>query len=39
MAQGTELSIEPMGVGVILTLGELLDPLNDLIEQFSNVLL
>lgn len=39
MAQGTELSIEPMGVGVTLTPGELLDPLNDLIEQVSTVLL
>ncbi|MDB2705798.1 hypothetical protein N9Y67_04675 [Pseudomonadota bacterium] len=39
MAQGTELSIEPMGVGVTLTPGELLDPLNDLIEQVSSVLL
>jgi hypothetical protein len=38
-AQGTELSIEPMGVGLTLTPGEILDPLNDLIEQFSSVLL
>ncbi len=39
VAQGTELSIEPMGVGLTLTPGQILDPLNDLIEQFSNVLL
>lgn len=39
VAQGTELSIEPMGVGLTLTPGEILDPLNDLIEQFSNILL
>jgi hypothetical protein len=39
MAQGTELSIEPMGVGMTLTPGELLDPLNDLVEQVSTVLL
>lgn len=39
MAQGTELAIEPMGVGVTLTPGELLDPLNDMIEQISTVLL
>lgn len=39
MAQGTELSIEPMGVGVTLTPGEILDPLNDLIEQVSTILL
>jgi len=38
-AQGTELSIEPMGVGMTLTPGEILDPLNDLIEQVSTVLL
>jgi len=39
VAQGTELSIEPMGVGVTLTPGEVLDPLNDLIEQFASILL
>lgn len=39
MAQGTELSIEPLGVGVTLAPGEVLDPLNDLIEQVSTVLL
>lgn len=39
VAQGTEMSIEPMGVGLTLTPGEVLDPLNDLIEQFSAVLL
>lgn len=39
MAQGTELAIEPMGVGVTLTPGELLDPLNDMVEQVSTVLL
>lgn len=35
VAQGTEVAIQPVGVGVTLTLGEVLDPLNDLIEQFS----
>ncbi len=39
MAQGTELSIEPLGVGVTLAPGEILDPLNDLIEQVSTILL
>lgn len=39
VAQGTEMSIEPMGVGLTLAPGEALDPLNDLIEQFSDVLL
>jgi hypothetical protein len=35
VAQGTELAFQPAGVGVVLTAGEILDPLNDLIEQFS----
>jgi hypothetical protein len=39
VAQGTEMSIEPMGVGLTLTPGQLLDPLNDMVEQFSAVLL
>lgn len=37
--QGTEFAIEPAGVGVILTPGEVLDPVNDLIERFSLVVL
>lgn len=37
--QGTEFSIEPIGVGVTLTPGQILDPINDLIEQFSVVML
>lgn len=39
MAQGTSLSVEPMGVGVTLTPGQILDPLNDLVEQFALLLL
>lgn len=35
VAQGTEIAVQPAGVGVTLTAGELLDPLNDLIERFS----
>ncbi len=35
VAQGTELAVQPVGVGVTLTVGEILDPLNDLVEQFS----
>ena len=38
-AQGTELALEPGGVGVILSVGEVLDPINDLIERFSAVML
>ena len=39
VAQGTEVAIEPGGVGVILTPGQVLDPINDLIEKFSSVML
>jgi len=35
VAQGTELAFQPAGVGIVVTAGEILDPLNDLIEQFS----
>lgn len=38
-AQGTEVAIEPGGVGVNLTPGQLLDPINDLVEQFSTLML
>ena len=37
--QGTEVSIEPAGIGVTLTPGEVFDPMNDLIEQFSWIVL
>ncbi len=39
VAQGTEVAVEPGGVGVILTPGQVLDPVNDLIERFSGVML
>lgn len=35
---GTELSLTPAGVGMTMTPGELLDPINDLIEQLGEVL-
>jgi hypothetical protein len=35
VAQGTEIAVQPIGVGVTITLGEILDPINDLIERFS----
>lgn len=38
-AQGTEVALEPGGVGVILAIGEALDPINDLVERFSTVML
>jgi len=39
VVQGTELAIEPAGVGVILTPGQVFDPINDLIERFSWIML
>ncbi len=39
VAQGTELALQPAGVGPIFTPGEILDPINDLVEQFSQVML
>lgn len=39
VAQGTEVALEPGGVGVIMTPGQLLDPVNDLVERFSSVML
>jgi hypothetical protein len=39
VAQGTKLAVEPAGVGVNFALGEVLDPINDLIERFSWIML
>ena len=39
VAQGTALSAQPLGIGLTLTPGQMLDPLNDLVEQFSGLLL
>ena len=39
VAQGTEISVEPVGVGMTFTPGQILDPVNDLIEQFSLLVL
>jgi hypothetical protein len=38
-AQGTQLSAAPAGMGVITSPGQLLDPANDLLEQFSSLML
>ena len=35
VAQGTEIAIAPVGVGLTFTAGQILDPLNDLVERFS----
>ncbi|WP_428738434.1 hypothetical protein [Sulfurimonas sp.] len=39
LIQGTELSITPVGLGLTLSVGEVLDPLNDMVERFSWVML
>ena len=39
VVQGTEIALQPAGVGVTLTPGEILDPVNDLVERFSWVML
>lgn len=39
VAQGTEIALEPAGIGVNFTPGQVLDPVNDLVEQFSTVML
>ena len=39
VAQGTALSVQPLGVGVTLTPGQLLNPVNDLVEKFSTLML
>jgi hypothetical protein len=37
--QGTEIALQPAGVGVTLTPGEILDPVNDLVERFSWIMM
>lgn len=39
VVQGTQVALEPGGLGVTLSPGEILDPVNDLVEQFSTVML
>ncbi|MGE3450702.1 MAG: hypothetical protein AB7I06_04785 [Burkholderiales bacterium] len=39
VVQGTEVAVQPVGVGVVLTPGQVLDPINDLVEQFSSLML
>lgn len=38
LAQGTEVHLS-LGAGVTLSIGEVLDPVNDLVEKFSNFML
>ena len=39
VVQGTEIALQPAGVGFTLTPGEILDPVNDLVERFSWVMM
>ena len=39
LIQGTELSFTPVGVGLVFSVGEVLDPFNDMVERFSWVML
>lgn len=39
VAQGTEVAIQPAGIGLNFTPGEILDPVNDLVERFSWIML
>ncbi len=39
VAQGTEMAAQPFGFGFTLSPGQVLDPVNDLVEQFSNLML
>ena len=38
-AQGTEISLAPAGLGVILTPGQALEPINDMVKDFANLML
>jgi len=39
LIQGTELSMTPVGIGMNFSIGEVLDPFNDMVERFSWVML
>lgn len=39
VAQGTEIAIQPAGVGINFAPGQILDPINDLVERFSWIML
>jgi len=39
VAQGTEVAVQPAGIGINFTPGEILDPINDLVERFSWIML
>jgi hypothetical protein len=39
LAQGTEVAAQPLGIGVTLKVGQVLEPVNRLAEHFGNVML
>ena len=39
VVQGTEVVVHPLGLGITLAAGQILDPINDLVEQFSSIML
>ncbi|MDF1883997.1 hypothetical protein JHD49_08610 [Sulfurimonas sp. SAG-AH-194-C21] len=39
LLQGTQLSFTPVGVGLNFSVGEILDPFNDMVERFSWIML
>ena len=39
VAQGTEVAVQPAGIGVNFAPGEILDPINDLVERFSWIMM
>lgn len=39
LIQGTQLSLTPVGIGLNFSVGEVLDPFNDIVERFSWVML
>ncbi|NOZ11565.1 MAG: hypothetical protein GXP09_11055 [Gammaproteobacteria bacterium] len=39
VAQGTEVALQPAGLGLVFAPGQIFDPINDLVEQFAHVML
>lgn len=39
LAQGTQVSVQPLGVGVQISLGQLLHPINEVVGQFAELML
>lgn len=39
VVQGTQVAVQPFGVGVTLTLGQILAPINELVKHFADLML